>query len=309
MQKELNTTSKDLVVSKRIIFLDYLRIFAFISVLVGHKFMAYVVGLINDPTVHSTPRVLAQFLLPVLEGGGAGVVVFFMVSGYIITHVLQTELTGEFLIKRAFRIYPLYIVAVLIQYIPLAIIGRAPIWSTLVAQILLIGDFLSTPYALSGVEWTLRVEIVFYIFMALLRALNFIPRKNSFQYIFIGTVLLFSLIAPIPSSENLSKGYFTIYAPFLLLGSMFYLFEKKQIMFSMFSVFTGLVFYQHYSLMALYQKGWLSYHFAIIAFFIFLCLWLFRKYLIAGPWILLLSDMTYAVYLFHTWFFEYVKKG
>jgi peptidoglycan/LPS O-acetylase OafA/YrhL len=83
--------------SSRIVFLDYLRIFAFVSVLIGHKFYAAVVDLSNDRTVHATPRFIADVLLPLVSGGGAGVVVFFLVSGYIITHVLQTERTGEFL--------------------------------------------------------------------------------------------------------------------------------------------------------------------------------------------------------------------
>jgi len=295
--------------NNRIVFLDYLRIFAFVSVLIGHKFYVYIVALSNDSTVHSTPRFIANLLLPVLYGGGAGVVVFFLVSGYIITHVLQTEQAGEFLIKRSFRIYPLYIVAVLAQYVPLAVIGHAPSLSTLLPQLLLVGDFFGTPYALGGVEWTLRVEIMFYVFMAALRSLNLMTNQNILPYIFLATTLLCGFIAPIPSADIWSKGYLTIYGPFLLLGSMFYLCEKKQTGFTFLLFFIGLVFYQYYSLMAIYQKSWLNAHFAILAFFIFFVSWTFRRYLTAAPWVLLLSDMTYAVYLFHNWFFDYAKKG
>ncbi|WP_059417595.1 acyltransferase [Sulfuricella sp. T08] len=296
--------------SRRIVFLDYLRIFAFVSVLIGHKFYAYVVALSDDPTVHSTPRFIANLLLPFLYGGGAGVVVFFLVSGYIIIHVLQTEQTGEFLIKRSFRIYPLYIVAVLAQYISLVAVGQqAPSLSTLLPQLLLVGDFFGTPYTLNGVEWTLRVEIAFYVFMAVLRSLNLLTNYKILPYVFVAATLLCGFIAPIPSADIWSKGYLTIYGPFLLLGSMFYLFEKKQIGFTFLLLFIGLVFYQYYSLMDIHQKSWLNAHFAILAFFIFYVSWAFRRYLTAAPWVLLLSDMTYAVYLFHNWFFDFAKRG
>lgn len=302
-----HTNSKP-INSNRIVFLDYLRIFAFVCVLIGHKFYFQILAFSNDPTVHATPRYIASLLLPVVYGGGAGVVVFFLVSGYIITHVLQTEQTVDFLIKRIFRIYPLYIVAVLAHYITLANVGQAPSLSTLLLQLSLMGDFFSTPYALNGVEWTLRVEIVFYVFMSVARSLNLMTHhKKILPYLLVATTLLCSFIAPIPSVDIWFKGYFTIYAPFLLLGSMFYLYEKKQIGLTFLLFFISLIFYQYYNLIATYQKNWLGVHFVILAFFIFLVSWNFRRQLTAAPWVLLLSDMTYAVYLFHNWFFDYAK--
>ena len=41
--------------------------------------------------------------------------------------------------------------------------GVFPDMSVLVPQLLLIGDFFGTPYSLGGVEWTLRVEVLFYV--------------------------------------------------------------------------------------------------------------------------------------------------
>ncbi|MCX7098141.1 MAG: acyltransferase [Methylococcales bacterium] len=233
---------------------------------------------------------------------------FFLVSGYIIIHVLQTENTTEFLIKRVFRIYPLYIVAVLTEYISLVVVGKASSLSTLLPQLLLVGDLFGTPYALNGVEWTLRVEVVFYIFMATLRELNLISHHKTLPYIFVAITLLCGFVSPIPSFDIWSKSYFTIYAPFLLLGSMFYLFEKKQIKLPILIFFTGLVFCQYFSLISIYQQIWINSHFAILAFFVFVVSWRGQMHLKATPLVLFLSDMTYAVYLFHNWFFEYVKK-
>jgi surface polysaccharide O-acyltransferase-like enzyme len=85
--------------NSRIAFLDYLRIFAFLSVLVGHLFFGDLQQLFSDPSIHATPRSLVGLLMPLCESGGAGVVVFFLISGYIITSVLQSENTVSFLVK------------------------------------------------------------------------------------------------------------------------------------------------------------------------------------------------------------------
>lgn len=280
------------------------------SVLVGHKFITYVMAVSNDLTVHSTPRFIAKLLLPLLEGGGAGVVVFFLVSGYIIAHVLQTEKTAEFLIKRIFRIYPLYIVAVLTSSISRGIFLSPPDLTKLLPQLLLVGDFFNTPYALQGVEWTLRAEVLFYVFMSLLRSLNFLTtQKKYLPYLFMTTTWLCGLLAPIPSSDALFKGYLTIYGPFLLLGSMFYLYENKHTNLTLFLIFAVLVFHQYHRLIALYQKNWLEAPFALLAFLLFTAAWIFRRRMTAPPWIRLLSDMTYSIYLFHNWLFDSLKRN
>ena len=298
-----------LIENTRLVFLDYLRIFAFVSVLVGHKFYAYVLALSNDPSAHATPKLIASLLLPLVNGGGAGVVVFFLVSGYIILHVLQTEEPIEFVIKRIFRIFPLYIFAVLLEYSLAAMNGQAPRLPTVLAQLLLVGDIFGTPYALNGVEWTLRLEIAFYVFMLTARVLNLTTKQMSLlPYFLVGATLLCSFVSPIPSSDVWSKGYFTIYGPFLFLGSFFYLFEKKRIGPTFFALFVALVFFQYFRLVGVYQQGWLSAHFAILAFLIFFATWSVRKHLTAAIWVLFLSEMTYAVYLLHNWFFDYAKR-
>jgi len=294
----------------RILFLDYLRIFAFTSVLVGHKFHGYLEAWVADPAIHATPRALASMLLPFVHGGGAGVIVFFLVSGYIITHVLQTEQTADFLIKRFFRIYPLYVFAAVGEYTALALGGRAPELSTLLLQLTLMGDFFGAPYALNGVEWTLRVEVVFYLVMALARSLNLTTgRVQWLPHFLLGMTLLAHLAAPIPSVEIWAKGYLTIHAPFLLLGAMFYLYERKGVGLGLLLLVGALAYANYYALIAVYQKAWLGEHFALLALLVFVVAFVAKDRLSASPWVLLLSDMTYAVYLFHNWLFDYVKKG
>ena len=61
----------------RLIFLDVLRIFAFISVLIGHKFYDVLDNLSKNESSHITLRVFFDTLKTACWGGGAGVVVFF----------------------------------------------------------------------------------------------------------------------------------------------------------------------------------------------------------------------------------------
>ncbi len=238
------------------------------------------------------------------RGGGAGVVVFFLVSGYIITHVLRTETTGSFLIRRAFRIYPLYVFAVLLERI-LAPSGTAVDGMTLLWQLLLVGDFFGAPYALNGVEWTLRVELLFYLFMAVCKTAGlFAVPSWRLVAVYSGVVLACALISPVPGADIWSKGYVTIYGPFLLLGSAIYLFEIRNWSPTITFVFSTYVVAQYYYLLSLYQPKWISAHFALIGLGIFLTAWWFRGRLKSGLFVLALSDMTYGVYLFHNWLFD-----
>jgi peptidoglycan/LPS O-acetylase OafA/YrhL len=295
--------------TNRIVFLDYLRIFAFLSVLAGHKFYDHAVNFIENEEAHATPRFLVELLLPLLEGGGAGVVVFFLISGYIITYVLQNEQTTEFYIKRIFRIYPLYIVAVLLYTGKHALSsGELPDPWVVIQQLLLIGDLFETPLALGGVEWTLRVEILFYCYMGIVRYLGFLhTRKLYLPILIVGTSLFLLMLAPIPSHETWTKGYVTIYGPFLLLGSFFYLKEKNQIGGLLFAGLAALVLVQYYYLISVHQARWVNAHFATLSVVIFYFSWRYRSRFIVTPLVLLLSDLTYSVYLFHNWSWPAIK--
>jgi peptidoglycan/LPS O-acetylase OafA/YrhL len=78
---------------KRLLFLDYIRVFAFLSVLIGHKFYDTLLSIIDNSSSYSALKLLVTLLLPFFMGGGAGVVVFFIVSGYIIIPIIKFNYT------------------------------------------------------------------------------------------------------------------------------------------------------------------------------------------------------------------------
>ncbi len=293
----------------RFAFLDYLRIFAFSSVLFGHKFFHYLEIIYKDPDTHATVKLFSHLLMHLTFSGGVGVVVFFLVSGYIIAHVLQTDEPGEFLLKRLFRIYPLYVVAVMLEYLISLDASQRPSLATLLAQLLLIGDIFGTPYSLNGAEWTLRIEVVFYIVMACLRATGFMTRfKRSLPWALAACVLLWASIAPIPDSKSTYLGYTSTYGVLLFIGSAFYLYEHSRMSLILFFGLVILALFHHYRLTVIYLPNWKELHFAAIALTVFTICWWFREYLTSSIWVKKLSDLTFSVYLFHHWIFDYFWK-
>lgn len=296
---------------RRLVFLDYLRIFAFSSVLVGHKFWEPLWAAVTSP--HSLWHWPAWLIWPWVRFGGVGVLVFFLVSGYIITHVLQRERTAEFLVKRAFRIYPLYLVAVLGEAVWLAAEGRAPGALTVLWQMTLLGDWVGTPYALGsmGVEWTLRIELAFYLLMAVLKASGLLDWRGGAGLPWLYALLAAALWAagPWPTHTDWALGYVSLYFPCLLLGSAIQLGERGATRWGVVVALGALVLMVQYAGLYQWHPGLVGVHLAPLALGLFLLMWACRRGLPASGWVLGLSELTYAVYLFHNWVFDIVRDA
>lgn len=295
--------------NRRIVFLDYLRIFAFSSVLVGHKFHGYLSAWAGDPAAPGLLKLLASVLMPFVHGGAVGVVVFFLVSGYVVAHVLQSEQPRAFIIKRIFRIYPLYVVAVAIESGLAAIhYGEAVNLRVLIPQMLLVGDLFATPYALNGVEWTLRIEVMFYACMALLRSIGLLhDRRQWLPWLLLSSILVLGLAPPMPSAAIWSKAYINIYAPFLLVGVAIYLAEQGQMSRLLALTIAALGLLQSYRLLLIHHPQWVEHHPTLLGLLVFGFFWAARDQLATSAILLWISDLTYAVYLFHNWLFDYFK--
>jgi peptidoglycan/LPS O-acetylase OafA/YrhL len=285
-----------------------MRVFAFVSVLIGHKFFEDVVRLATGGAQHITVRYLAEMLIPLCQGGAAGVVVFFLTSGYIITHVLQKEKPTDFLIKRFFRIYPLFIFAVIIEQVFAYVVHGIPVQpiQVIIPRILLIGDFFGTPYGLAGVEWTLRIEVMFYALMYSLKMLGFFNRQSLLPLIYMLASAALYLLPAFPSGYGWSDGYFNLYAPYLLIGSCIYLAQHKHIKISTCIVVCTLMLLAFFDLMTMLHPGWKESNYAFISLVIFVSSIIWQAKLKDGYLLGLLSNLTYSVYLFHNWLWDYI---
>jgi len=127
--------------------------------------------------------------------GGLGVDIFFVISGFIMCYSLREQIFAsdsvQFLKKRVYRVYPIYLLVLipfLVQYL-----NRA---SAPVDPLMIIGNLLLSPSFLAGPEyrmlvgpaWTLTYELFFYVLFA--AAMSSSRSKDRAIYTVIITILL-----------------------------------------------------------------------------------------------------------------------
>tara|TARA_Y100001958_G_C21228417_1_gene553917 strand:- start:714 stop:1664 length:951 start_codon:yes stop_codon:yes gene_type:complete len=112
----------------------------------------------------------AEKAIDLFEGGGVGVSLFFIISGYVILMSLEKKNLIEFIISRISRLYPAYVFGVLTTSIAILFFGS---WYAQVDFINFLKNLTMFQYYLGGsnidgVYWSLRVEVAFYIGIACL---------------------------------------------------------------------------------------------------------------------------------------------
>jgi len=152
--------------------LDFLRFFAFLAVFVHH-------AVPHEPAafeVHGLSHSLASWLVEVPKSGAYGVDLFFVLSAYLITELLQREFrtTGQldvrsFYIRRILRIWPLYFSFLsLCAVLSLCKIARQQLGLTYVlAFVFLAGNwacaFKGYPSSAAAPLWSVSIEEQFYL--------------------------------------------------------------------------------------------------------------------------------------------------
>lgn len=105
-----------------------------------------------------------------LNVGNLGVVLFFLVSGFIVTHTGFTESPRQYAVKRFLRIYPMLVVSVLLaaglfalHLHPLTTGDAATVTPfTVLTNASLVNYLLPPLVVLVDVGWTLVIEVLFY---------------------------------------------------------------------------------------------------------------------------------------------------
>jgi peptidoglycan/LPS O-acetylase OafA/YrhL len=153
--------------ARRYLFLDALRGIA--ALLVAWHHSAQRIPL-RWPDAPSEGAVLGT-LSASLNFGAAGVVAFFLISGFVIPSSLGRPHTGAlkaFAIRRFFRLYPAFWLSVAQALaMAVAVAGVLPPAGTLLANLTMAAGFFGQPH-LQGMYWTLQMELVFYALCALL---------------------------------------------------------------------------------------------------------------------------------------------
>ncbi|SIQ91079.1 MULTISPECIES: acyltransferase family protein [Acidiphilium] len=166
--------------------------------------------------------------------GPFGVGLFFLISGLVIPYSLARHTRLTFLVARMLRIYPLFILALLIE---LGVLYAAAYYwqrpftygaGTIVANLLLVANLTGAP-VIDFVNWTLTIELEFYLMVLLLAG---VIRRGSILALIgvaIGLVALAVLIGRHPAGGDPSLGSRMIsgfgfelqYLVFMLIGVAF----------------------------------------------------------------------------------------
>ena len=236
--------------------------------------------------------------------GFFGVVLFFLISGFIITHVAQRETRYQFAVKRILRIYPPLIASIIVIIVITAIRGGVLLsWKQYLLSFTLLNYFWTPQYVVNGVAWTLVIEMLFYA--GAFAVLPFLKRRAV-----LGSAILIAAVALIIwQARSFGANFFLFsasvaYLPFLLQGQIIYLRWTRKIstvQYAALAVATyAVTVYGIRTIHTAYLPADNSYMVSFAyAFFIFVLGLLFEGMIRIPRFISFTSNISYSLYLFH----------
>jgi peptidoglycan/LPS O-acetylase OafA/YrhL len=294
-------------------FIELLRGVAALLVVWDHMIGAYTTSHnIDFAPVNVVRDYITKPLAIIQDFGFLAVVLFFIISGFIISHIAQRESHLEFAIKRLFRIYPPFIISIIITImanfgyryltgIKPAITG----FSTFdyIKAMTLVNWVLTPQNPVSGVAWTLVIEVLFYIM-----SLAFLRLIQKHPVIASGGMAAICLVI-ILVSRNFGPNFFLFavsvsYIPFLLSGQALYFLWAKKINFKVYL----LLFIIDYIIIIqgirninkqFYPENnsyGVSFIYVYLLFIICICL---ERYLKIPAFLRFYSKISYSIYLYH----------
>jgi len=236
--------------------------------------------------------------------GWIGVAIFFIVSGFIITHVSMRESQTEFLVKRIFRIYPPLILAILIACAATFITtGQTFSPWEIVSAFSLANYWMSPQIIILGVAWTLAIEVIFYAFTF---ALLPILKRSPCAAIVIQVLVIFCVYAV---RGKFGDGFFLFsacvaYLPYLIVGQVTYFLYSRAIGVKVFFALLLLVYVAtlfgikliHVAFLPVNNSYLINF---VYAYFIFVLLLIYKDKLRVPVFVQRLADSSYSIYLLH----------
>lgn len=235
--------------------------------------------------------------------GWFGVCLFFLISGYVITHVAQRESSVQFVIRRILRIYPPLAGAILLA------VGLGPYsgeifaggWRDVLWGMTLLNYFKVPQSVVLGVAWTLVIEVLFYALVAV--QTSWVRRRPRTSVV----LNLSACVLVIACSRRLGDGFLLFAAsvafiPYLIFGQILYLRSRHKVGAGFLTV-AGVAAYAtiqfgireiHVSFLALGNSYLLSFVFALCLFVIAMLV----NFKPPRP-IMFTAQVSYSLYLVH----------
>lgn len=246
--------------NSRIVFLDFIRGIAALAVFFQHAGNVY-------------PE-FSFFSGHLFNLGKFGVVLFFLVSGFIIPFSLERGGSAKkFWIGRFFRLYPLYwaslAIVIILELIGISFGGdfRTNLLYNSLINITMFEQFVGVPPAL-GVYETLTLELVFYITCTILFLLKLHTKSYTWAWAVLGLTVFGSVLVPIGFAKRLPMAAM-FYILSMFFGTVLYRYyagvvKKRQVIQLLVAVFCVAVagVYINY---VFYQKGAGEHHYSFLA--------------------------------------------
>lgn len=304
--------------------IDGFRFLAIVSVVLFHLKTHY-----SSQTsgVSQSVEASENYFLFLINGGGAGVNIFFAISGFILSipfaqqNLFQEKsvILGKYFTRRLTRLEPPYIISMLLFFVIQVLflnINASELLPNLVASLLYVHYFVYGEWSvINPVAWSLETEVQFYILAPLFSLIFLIPRRLWRRALFVAIPLLFIFINIkfkhlIFEEYNLRKSII-YYLPYFFIGFLFSdiflnarsYFERKNILFDIIGIFSIIgIFWSHQ------QRTLIHFFFeTTFIFTTFFCVfkgpvinWFFSR-----RFIVVTGGMCYTIYLIHYPFFHF----
>ncbi|MFS2157131.1 acyltransferase family protein [Pseudomonas sp. Pseusp122] len=291
--------------------IDSLRAIAALLVVWMHTSEQFV--LIATPSIQDRLHDFAALI----DVGRIGVVIFFAVSGFVIPSSLRgerRESCREFLIKRLFRLYPVYWFS-----IPFGLITFWYIWgkeislSSILWNLTMLQEAMGHP-SVQGQYWTLQTELAFYVLCVVL----FVQGVLRSPLVLIGLIFAFSTFTllpllldfvghPLSVTPDPTLTMLSLHLSIMFWGALFRMWYDKQAMplLAKWSVFGFVGFWMLFALVAIVYYLKINSDLKVIHFFIPYAIGILTFLLLATvcklnwAWLAWLGAISYSLYLFH----------
>ncbi|MEI2356051.1 acyltransferase family protein [Mesobacillus zeae] len=168
--------------------------------------------------------------------GNLGVNLFFMISGFVIfMTITRTNNVTDFAKKRIIRLYPSYIVAVIITFVAVKLYdlgGRGVTLFDGVFNLTMLQGFLPGVIDhVDGAYWSLKVELTFYIIIGVILFFGLKQRVYLLSILWLISTSIFQVLDAITGGYIITKAlvFYSIadYAHLFIAGIMFYLLKTE----------------------------------------------------------------------------------
>jgi peptidoglycan/LPS O-acetylase OafA/YrhL len=276
--------------TRRMDWLDYIRIMAALWVLMGHY--CAIGGL--DPRV--SPTITGYGPLTVIGGYGMiGLDWFFMTSGLVITLTVQRHSAAEFFTRRVVRIYPTFVFCMTLTALFTLHSGIAKFH---VSPMQYLANLAINPLPfgyrpVDAVYWSLAVEEFFYFCFLMILLTGLI---NRLQLVIAVWIVLQVLCVRLPFNlPLLSYNYYFLSAGAVM--ALIYQGRNLRLNYGLLAISLPLCLYSiyHYALQ-INRNPWVFCVLVVALFGLFL---VFRKTEVRLPFAKRIASLTYPLYLLH----------